>query len=949
MKHTLLITIFLFLYYQGNSQLQCLASNSTTISASTACGQMYGGSVNGATSYVDSYGCVSGNSWIGGEAIYYLDDVVAGEYTFSISGFATDLDLFVLSACDETSCLSNAGARGRSGRAESVTLNLADGENVYLVIDGKFVSSATFWLEIKCNGKICNAFKPISCGRVIRSSNSGSSGATNVINSHSSCGSSGYFGPEVAYYLDTYESPITIDLNPLYRTDLDLFVYDDCKVNLENCIGVSNRSPWGESVYLSSGVTDRDAFILVDSRGGTGTYELAVTCGDPCDKRPTKIGCNSVIHSSTKGKSNNASYYSCDPFSDKGHNWGPEEVFEINLDGTYDIEIDLDIKGNADLNLYLLNSWCDPGSCIAGSKKHSPGYPERIKQKLSKGTYYIVVEGYRGASADFSLSVSGCGCSVEGTLECGKVTHGTVKNGQNNITRMDGACFTKEVALPSEDVTYSFQAKEDGYYSFLLYGLDGGLDLFVTTDCQDPDACVGSSTKTGNQMDVVNLAMSKGDQVLVLVDGLINAKNTDFMLEVICSDGSEPDDMPDDEDEYDEDEDDDEVDPDDDDEIDPDDDIDDELPDEQIIFCGEAFEGTTKDKSSEFKRGDYTCFVSSLDFKGGEDIVEISKLNDGDILNVHMFHGTNSLENLSLFLFDSTMTEVADCKGINFRSDKSVGNGMVIGEYFSDRDDPLPKGRYFAVLDGYNSRVASDYTLSTSCGQIDCESILGLPCGDALVAESTDSSQNNESIYNSDSGALVGYTGPENVYSFCLDSSSSVDISIYGIQASEGTDGDLDLLLVENVCSDTKKVIAYSRNRGTDDERIQVDLAAGEYYVIVEGWNGSKGSFSFKNDICYSSACGKSIKTISKTESQIIENVEISPNPFTDQLNINYESLNSEFVLTVFDVNGRLIQNQVLPSGYNDISTWFTNESSGVYYLKITDGEHSITKSIVRL
>ena len=151
------------------------------------------------------------------------------------------------------------------------------------------------------------------------------------------------------------------------------------------CLGKSNSSPWGESVYLASGGSGNTIYPVVDSKSQSGYYDIAVTCGKPCDKKPIKIGCNTVIHSTTKGKSNNASYYGCDPFSNKGQNWGPEVVYEINLDDTYDIDIRLDIKGNSDLNLYLLQSNCDPGSCIEGSKREAKGGKEQIKERLRKG------------------------------------------------------------------------------------------------------------------------------------------------------------------------------------------------------------------------------------------------------------------------------------------------------------------------------------------------------------------------------------------------------------------------------------------------------------------------------------------------------------------------------------------------------------------------------------
>ncbi|MEE9372656.1 MAG: T9SS type A sorting domain-containing protein [Saprospiraceae bacterium] len=946
MKSILIIcTTLLFSVSVSTQDIKCFLSgpniNTVTISALSACGKYFSGTVNGATNYTDVYSCVSGNSRVGGESIFYFDDVIEGTYTFKIDGFATDLDLFILSSCDESTCLTNAGARRSSGRSESVTVDLANGQNVYIVVDGKFVSSAVFTLEISCDGGICDKLTPISCGYIAHENNyiSGRH-ATNVINSHSGCGGGSYPLPEVAYYLNTYKSsPITIDLVPESRVDLDLFVYDDCHGSLSNCLGASNRSPWGESIYLSSGGNGGNVIIVVDGKTQSGHFDLAVTCGEPCDNRPTKIGCNTVINSTTRRKSNNASYYGCDPYNNKGQNWGPEEVFEINLDDTYDMDITLKIKGKHDLNLYLLGRKCDPYSCIEGSKSDNPGQPERIKKRLRKGKYYIVVEGYRGDAADYTLSVSGCGCIIEDALECGKPIKGTLNNGKNSVTSINGDCFIKEVQLPNEDLTYSFIAKEDGYYSFVLSGMKRGMDLFVTRDCNDPNACVGSSTLSGTDTDIVNVEMMKDEQVLILVDGLVNYANSDFNLEVICAD-KVPDEPNDDDHDNGEDDDD-----------NGDDDNEPTEIDVPVLLCGENYSGTTLEKPSIYRKGDYTCFISSLDFRGGEELVRIEKENDNDVLVLHMFHGEKSLENLSMFIMDSTMSEVNNCKGLNFKVDKSIGNGKVIGEYFTDGDNLLPAGTYYAVLDGYNSRVASDFTLTSTCSALDCEAIVGLPCGESFIAEFTDSSFNGESIYRSDTEVFVGYTGGENIYSFCLDSAMSIDVTIYGIQEIEGYSGDLDMFLMENVCSKDKKVIAHSRNKGTVDENIKVNLNAGEYYIVIDGWNGSRATFSFRNDTCYAATCGKRKKAATiKDKTDFGSVLTISPNPFTDLMNLFYKPLNgSTFTLSLFDSTGKIIASQKRRSGKSEISTLFPSDQKGIFYIQIIDGNIVKSKKIVRL
>lgn len=959
------VTCFIHSYAQD---LNCITSgsgaNTTTISATSACGHHFGGSVSGVTNHNDDYSCLSGSHWIGGEAIYYFTDVVKGTYTFTLSGFATDLDLFILSGCDESKCISAHGAYGRSGRTESVTIDLADGQSVYLVVDGKFVSSASFVLSIDCAGSVCDDLKGISCGSVVRGANEPyDRNATDVIDSHGSCGGSGYTEREVVYRLNTYSSPITIDLHPLDKRNIDLFVYDDCSGGLSDCLGSSTISPRDESIYLASGGNGGDIYIAVDgsnhspSYSTTGSFELAITCGDPCDQRATKIGCNSVIHGTTKGKANNASYYSCDGAHNKGHNWGPEQVYEFTIDETQDIEIDLEVKSNVDLNLYLLKNWCSATSCIESSKNDHRGGSERIRERLSRGKYYIVVEGYQGDKGDFALSLFGCGCSKSTTLKCNKPINGSLSGRSNNVTKIKGDCFQKAVMLDNEDQLYHFKAEEYGYYSFMLHSFHHGMDLFITSDCADPEACIAKSTQSGDTPEVINLQMNKGQEVFVLVDGLINYAGSRYTVEVTCGtppdnpdhpdNPDEPDDKPDDE-------------PTDEEPTggDPDEEPEEEPTEENevLISCGMTVNGSTIGNRSRFGRTDYTCFRSSLDFRGGESIVTLQKTSDDHILSVHMFHGGKTLENLSLFIMDSTYTEVDNCKGKNFRKDKSIGNGNVVGEYYTDRSNPLPAGKYYAVLDGYNSRVASEFSLTATCSELDCEGILGLPCGESLLPESTANAYNNESIYQSADQNYVGYTGGENLYSFCLDSTTMVDISLYGIAAIDSVPtSDIDMFLMTNVCSSEKQVLAASTNAGLEEENIKIELEAGEYYIVVDGWDGARANYSIRNETCYASLCGKSIKSLSKNNSNEIPTayeIDVLPNPFTNDVGITLNGfLDEKILINVYDLSGVLISSL---STFNDqevinVSSLFENAGKGAFLIQVIGEQQSVNERVIRM
>ncbi len=975
MKSGLTLFLCFFLLESISAQdLSCITAgagkNTETISVTTSCGQHFGRSLDGLASHNDDYSCTTGNSWIGAEYIFQVIDVVKGNYTFSISGFATDLDLFVLSACDESMCLSADGVRKSSGREESVNMDLNDGQNVYIVIDGKFVNNAAFTFTLTCASDICKDFNSISCGSVAQASNTSyDNRATDKVDDHPSCGASSYKQHEVIYQLKTSKSPITVDLHPLDKKDIDLFVYDDCVSGLSNCLATGILSPRDESVFLASGGTDSEIFVVVDGKTNpvsfptSGTYKLAITCGEPCDQKATKINCNSITHATTKGKANNASYYSCDGAHNKGHNWGPEALFEFELDDSYDIEIGLEILSNSDLNLYLLKSNCSVTSCLASSKSTHPGAPEKIKKKLSKGKYIVVVEGFRGHSADFILSLFGCGCRIDGEIKCNMAINGTLVGATNSFNAIEGDCFSQEVELKNEDRLYYFTAPEAGTYVFALSGFTYDMDLFLTKDCADPQACITRSAKVGTAPETIEVFLNKGEQVIAAVDGIIDYQNSKFTLEVVCQDNGSDEDEEDNEDQENdenngengngeggnEDEGEDEND----------------QAKSDTLFCGQSINGSTIGMPSDFGRADHTCFVSYSDFAGGESIIQFEKDSDDDILSLHVFHGESGHENLSLFVRDEEYKEVVNCKGLNFRADKTIRNGESIGEFYTDRDDPLPAGTYYAVLDGYSKRVASDFELALTCSDLDCTSALGLPCGEALVPESTEVATNNESIYSFKDDLFVGYTGGENIYSFCLDSAQEVEITLYGLFEIEGFGSDLDMFLFQHICNGDRKMLAYSRNEGIMDEKIRVLLESGEYQLVVDGWRGSRATYSLRVSDCFATYCGKAhgkIASKSMVEPDRMQTeFNVFPNPFGDQifLEINRTASAPSIVtpsgtyieIKLYDYLGRLLNTRMLPgTGHStfEISDLFPQGSKGVFMLQLIQSEEKFVKNVVK-
>jgi hypothetical protein len=108
----------------------------------------------------------------------------------------------------------------------------------------------------------------------------------------------------------------------------------------------------------------------------------------------TPVACGQAIAGTTAGAVNNVSVYGCVPWWPET---GPERVFSLSLNVSTDV--DALLSGlSGDLDLFLLTG-TSPASCIAfGNNAIS-------LRDLAAGVYYLVVDGFDGASGSFQLDV----------------------------------------------------------------------------------------------------------------------------------------------------------------------------------------------------------------------------------------------------------------------------------------------------------------------------------------------------------------------------------------------------------------------------------------------------------------------------------------------------------------------------------------------------------------
>ena len=77
-----------------------------------------------------------------------------------------------------------------------------------------------------------------------------------------------------------------------------------------------------------------------------------------------------------------------------------------------------------------------------------------------------------------------------------------------------------------------------------------------------------------------------------------------------------------------------------------------------------------------------------------------------------------------------------------------------------------------------------------------------------------------------------------------------------------------------------------------------------------------------------------------------MKNIQIYPNPFTDEIKFNLSGYQGEINISLFDINGRIVYNDF--SKTNDKSLHLGFLKSGVYFLQLTSQNSTYINKIVK-
>jgi cysteine-rich repeat protein len=172
------------------------------------------------------------------------------------------------------------------------------------------------------------------------------------------------------------------------------------------------------------------------------------------------------------------------------------------------------------------------------------------------------------------------------------------------------------------------------------------------------------------------------------------------------------------------------------------------------------------------------------------------------------------------------------CSGATVACDDDSGTGNA-----SEIDTVLDPGTYYIVVDGYQTADNGPFVLNSTVTPVGDECTDAIPL--TLTAARTTVTGTTAIAFTNSGGSCTGGTTPTSPdvwYSFTLTEREQVFINTYG----SAYDTQLALLDscggVAPTCEDDDCT--------TQQDQIVRTLAAGTYYVLVDGWNNASGAFT---------------------------------------------------------------------------------------------------------
>jgi hypothetical protein len=499
---------------------------------------------------------------------------------------------------------------------------------------------------------------------------------------------------------------------------------------------------------------------------------------------------------------------------------GPEVIYEYIATAT--TILDITLSGlSADLDLVVLEGSCTPAACITSSNIGGP-ISENISLAVTAGqSYYIVVDGWAGATSDFDLAI-GCAttgddddsaspgddddddsagwtaaqCNSTGALGC---TFGSDQSANNNDpgSSQQVDSYSCDLALDESgpEFVYSYTPAQDLAVTFTLSGLSDDLDLFVLQassggNC-DPDTCIEYSAGLADES--VTFTALSGVTYYLVVDGHLGAIS-DFDLSLDCPTCSSSGSL------------------------------------DCIASSSDTWNNGISGSSNQIS--EYSC-VPSISETGPEFIYEFIAPVAGN----YSFVLSGLTDDLDLFVLDPGPADSCD-PALCVDSSTFAGTTDETVSVTTAAEGTLA----YLVVDG-NAGAISDYTLTAFCpsGLVTANSST-LDCISDTAID--DNSSGSPDIDDWCSIGLSGWTGNELVYAFVPSATGD-----YIVDLAFGT-ADLFLAALPESgvpgVADSGDCLDWSDASGpATGETLNFSAVGGQtYYLVVDGWAGDSALFN---------------------------------------------------------------------------------------------------------
>ena len=833
------------------------------------CGSVrYGNTANGSNTnkqYLCSYNLMDGK-----EIIYEFIKKANQSAVFHLSEVKSDLDLFLLSKNDPDFCVKYSSKNGVS--YDNIYLEASAPPGIYyVVVDGFDPDDSSYKIEVQCDkpaGSLdYTKAKDIKCGTPeYGNTNSGFSK-----NQFYGSGSPTYYeGKEIVYkFISTIDGGLEVILSDLTK-DLDLFLIDQNGNVLNPRESSIQALLEEEEILLGSVEKGKVYYIIIDSPLGLeGEYKLEVNCypvcvGPDCNNClnppciPDPPHCNERIKLNcgvkTPGDTRKSKYSEIVAYGCGNTARGKELLYYFELATAQNVEISLtDILPGFNLDLFLLDSCSRFKANCLGFGDKSNNSDEKITVNLNAGVYYIYVDGYKprdestfnllikcvGIECDknpimLSFDTSNVNCSynievkpkdgvppytykwstgetlskltgvppgkyvvtvtdkklcskVDSVLvnssckpACGVAIKGNTEFGKSNYYKYD----CSDHKMDGNEIIYEFDNPSTQNVVISLTDLVQDLDLFLLeyVTPMNPDRCVKSSTRTDGSYESIFVENLPKGKYYIVVEGY-NKRESSFTLKIDCP---KPRGFLD-------------------------------CANAQNVECNKTYSGNTM---LGVANNNYYEGKSPVYYDGKELVYKFVAPQGTSRVKAYLEKLTSDVD---FFLVENCGNNV---KATRASTESNLSNEVIL---FS----PIAGKTYYFVVDNpkglegaFNLRIVCQGCPGCPPAEpIDCSKKTRLDCNKPLPDNNFNGTSGNDSYCTGEA------LGKEKLYYFEIKTAQEVEIILNKLTKGKN----LNIYLIKD-CEPDGSCLATGNKSGEADDVIIKNLAAGIYYIWVDGF-----------------------------------------------------------------------------------------------------------------